>query len=562
MMNRNSLKDGDMEVFLRSILDLGDRARESTLEEVYQMTLDLVEELTGSVTGYFLIVNEDQETIRLVTWSSRTKEFCTVPELSHRYSIHEAGIWVDCFHQRKAVIHNDYRNEPHRKGLPEGHYPLVRDLSVPIIKDGKVRAIFGVGNKPEPYGSDDADVVSFVAEHIWSIISMKQAQEETARKLAINQAMTTISGSLISKDLTVDTMAVIILDRALTITGASKGYVTELEADSGHNRIIQSTDMIQHPNSAGDQGGFRFRPGLEGRFEALCGHALNTRSPHYTNSPADHPASSGIPEGHDPVENFLSVPVIQGGNLLGQIALANKDGGFNDDDLGIIVNFAHLFSLAITRTRNEEQLRKTIGEKDLLIKEVHHRVKNNMQVISSLLSLQSSKITDEEILGPFNDAYNRIRSISLVHESLYRSDDLTNIDIGEYLETFIDGLATSYRLSHQMVKVKVTSIKGTLDMDRMLPFSLFVNEVVSNVFKHAFAGKVEGSLSVDFEHGDDTHYLLSISDDGVGLPPGYDPSSSDTLGVQLISSLADQLHGKVHTEDNSPGARVVLRFRK
>ena len=177
-------------------------------EQIIQNGLDDTVRLTGSRIGFFHFVNADQATIRLHSWSTGTLQTCTAMEETH-YPIARAGIWVDCVHRREPVIHNDYAAEPHRKGLPTGHVPLVRDLTVPVFEDGQVVAVMGVGNKEAFYDEHDVELAQLLASIVWGIVLRKRVhthlheqiaartQELEQRNRELNQALAdvhTLSG--------------------------------------------------------------------------------------------------------------------------------------------------------------------------------------------------------------------------------------------------------------------------------------------------------------------------------------------------------------------------------
>jgi diguanylate cyclase (GGDEF)-like protein len=148
------------------------------VEELMQRALDEIEILTGSSIGFYHFVEEDQNTLSLQAWSTRTRaEFCKAEGEGLHYPIRDAGVWVDCVHQRKPVIHNEYASLPHRKGLPDGHAEVVRELVVPTMRDGRVVSILGVGNKPSEYDEQDVDLVAYIADVVWSIVERKRAEE-------------------------------------------------------------------------------------------------------------------------------------------------------------------------------------------------------------------------------------------------------------------------------------------------------------------------------------------------------------------------------------------------
>jgi diguanylate cyclase (GGDEF)-like protein/PAS domain S-box-containing protein len=164
---------------IRLRLGLLDYATSHTLNELMQKALDEIGDLTYSPIGFYHFVDEDQNSLSLQAWSTRTlAEFCEMEGEGLHYPIEEAGVWVDCVRQRRPVIHNDYAALSHRKGLPEGHAEVVRELVVPTIRDGRVVAILGVGNKPFDYDEQDVELVSYIADLVWSVIEQKQANEQ------------------------------------------------------------------------------------------------------------------------------------------------------------------------------------------------------------------------------------------------------------------------------------------------------------------------------------------------------------------------------------------------
>jgi PAS domain S-box-containing protein len=159
-------------------LEIYEKSEYLSVEEVLKLSIELGIQLTDSEIGFFHFVNEDQETISLQAWSAKTMDMCNVPTLDKHYPISKAGVWVDCFYQKKPVYHNDYSSLSHKKGLPEGHATLTRDLSVPVIVENKIVAIFGVGNKESDYTEIDAEFLSVFAENVWNVVRRKKSEFE------------------------------------------------------------------------------------------------------------------------------------------------------------------------------------------------------------------------------------------------------------------------------------------------------------------------------------------------------------------------------------------------
>jgi len=227
---------------------------------------------------------------------------------------------------------------------------------------------------------------------------------------------------------------------------------------------------------------------------------------------------------------------------------------------------SRLFATAATvdlteRHRAEEQVRASLAEKEALLKEVHHRVKNNLQVVMSLLRLQADHIKDPLAFHVFKDSESRVRSMALTHEMLYRSPDLSRIDVAQYLGTLARDLLATYRGESSGVTMRVAVDPVTLVMDDAIHCGLLVTELVSNAIKHAYPGDQAGEVRVSFRQESDGSYRLTVADDGVGLPDDLSVDSvEDTLGLQLVETLASQLDGSVRVERGS-GTTFEVLFR-
>ncbi|WP_319759479.1 histidine kinase dimerization/phosphoacceptor domain -containing protein [Maridesulfovibrio sp.] len=209
------------------------------------------------------------------------------------------------------------------------------------------------------------------------------------------------------------------------------------------------------------------------------------------------------------------------------------------------------------RKKSEAIVRASLTEKEVMLKEIHHRVKNNLQVISSLLSLQSGYTEDEEAANLLRECQHRVRSMSMLHEKLYRSEDLSRIDMSEYAVTLIKFLLRSYSVDS---KIRPTyDIKDIhMGIDSAIPCGLIINELVSNALTHAFDQDEDGELKISMfmENG---FIKLIVSDNGRGLPEDFNINESRTLGMTLVETLAQQLRGNVHFY-NDNGAIFQISF--
>jgi two-component sensor histidine kinase len=219
------------------------------------------------------------------------------------------------------------------------------------------------------------------------------------------------------------------------------------------------------------------------------------------------------------------------------------------------------------RREAQEQLNASLSEKEVLLKEIYHRTKNNMQVITSLLNLQSNQIDDPRYVALFNDSRNRIISMALVHEKLYRSKNLSNIDFKDYITSLANGLFSFYGKNAKNVSLSVNAGGIILGIDTAIPCGLIINELLSNCLKYAFPEGRSGSIFIDLKKttaGDtsDSRYELTVSDNGIGLPEDIDIKSTKSLGLQLVTNLTmHQLRGSIELR-RSGGTCYFIRFNE
>lgn len=212
------------------------------------------------------------------------------------------------------------------------------------------------------------------------------------------------------------------------------------------------------------------------------------------------------------------------------------------------------------RKEMEDELRKALKEKESLLREVHHRVKNNLQVISSLLNLQMATIKDAQVAQLFKECQVRISSIALLHDTLHRSNDLSSINMPEYLRTLIGHVCRSYGVdpSHLMLELAAEDI--AFDVDTGLTCGLIVDELLTNCLKHAFPNGRSGRITVELRAEEGKGFLLRVSDDGIGLPHDGVLNNPDSLGLELVSLMADKLEGTVSLQSGM-GTEWYVRFR-
>jgi len=210
------------------------------------------------------------------------------------------------------------------------------------------------------------------------------------------------------------------------------------------------------------------------------------------------------------------------------------------------------------RKRAEEQVITSLREKELLLSEIHHRVKNNLQIVSSLLSLQSDYVTDADALAMFRESQQRIKSMALIHEKLYQSEDFAHIDFSDYLAALSSYLVSSYHRSS--VRLVTEGCTTSVDITAAIPCGLIVNELVTNAFEHAFPDGRRGTITVSLFTDDVGTHVLSVSDDGVDFPKDLDFRNTKSLGLQLVTGLVNQLDGTI-TLDRTKGTTFIITFK-
>jgi PAS domain S-box-containing protein len=212
------------------------------------------------------------------------------------------------------------------------------------------------------------------------------------------------------------------------------------------------------------------------------------------------------------------------------------------------------------RKRAVEQIKASLREKEILLREIHHRVKNNLQIISTLLYLQSGYIKDKEAFEMFKESQNRLKSMALIHDKLYQFKDLGKIDIAEYIRELATDLFHSYGVKPDGVKLKIDVHEVLLGVDTAIPCGLIINELVSNSLKHAFLDGREGTIRIELLRSvNENTFILIVSDNGVGFPKDLDFRNTETLGLQLVITLVEQLKGTIEL-DRSRGTEFTITF--
>ena len=232
----------------------------------------------------------------------------------------------------------------------------------------------------------------------------------------------------------------------------------------------------------------------------------------------------------------------------------------NED--GVFIGAVHIVSDITDRKRAEEKIKTSLKEKELLLKEIHHRVKNNMQVISSMLQLQSVSLDDEKTIDIFRRSQDRIKSMAIIHDMLYQAQDFSKIDFRDYIETLTETLFSSYKKETQDITLIIDVKDVFLNLDTAVPLGLIINELVTNSLKHGFKERDEGEISIALSHIDDDKIELNVRDNGIGLPEGFNIKEAESLGLEIVAVLSEkQLNGDLKIKRDS-GTEFQIVFQK
>jgi PAS domain S-box-containing protein len=226
---------------------------------------------------------------------------------------------------------------------------------------------------------------------------------------------------------------------------------------------------------------------------------------------------------------------------------------------GRITGAVHIMSDITPRKKAEEAVKASLAEKEVLLREIHHRVKNNMQVMISLLNLQAQAYPDAAVAALLKESQNRIRTMAIVHEKLYRSADLSHIDFSDYVESLSVHLFQFFAADPAQIRLRRETEAVPLDINNAIPCGLILNELISNALKYAFPDGREGEITVGFRRRPDARLELFVRDNGVGLPAGLDIRRAPTLGLQLVNLLTGQLDGTLElNRERGTELRVVF----
>lgn len=348
-------------------------------------------------------------------------------------------------------------------------------------------------------------------------------------------------------------------EEGVLVSSAIRDITERRQAEQAKHLLAAIVESAEDAIIAQDLGGIilSWNPGAERMFGFTAADAIG------------RPIDLIIPEGRAEQERRIRAALAEGARIdTYESVRCRKDGSQLDVSLtlspvrearGHIVATSKIVRDISARKRAEQQL-DALREKETLLKEIHHRVKNNLAVMSSLFYLQATYTDDEPTIKILQESQDRVRSMALVHETLYRSESFAAVDFAEYAVALSEQLFSSYSVPSRRIRLSTNLEHARINMDLAVPCGLILNELVTNALKHAFPEAGEGEILIAFQKQAQGGYQLRVADDGVGVPRGLAVETAATLGLRLIRSLARQVDGHFQLVATHPGTEARLTF--
>ena len=439
-------------------------------------------------------------------------------------------------------------------------------LAAPIVVRGHIIGTVGLedADPTQEWSEDRLGIVNDVVQSLGLALDNARLYGEAQRRVTELDALNRISQAVTS-ELDLESLLSVIGEQVRQIFGVQNVYVALYD---------RANQKISLPYFVNDGKRAQVEPMRFG--EGLTSEIIRTRQPLLLNRAVDDTmAQLGAKVFGAPALSYLGVPILVGEEVTGVISIQNttRENAFDEANARLLETIAATVGAALqnaqlygameqevqVRKRAEEEIKLSLQEKEILLKEIHHRVKNNLQIITSLLNLQSAQIKDPDALLMFRESQARVRSMALIHEKLYQSKDLARIDFAGYVRELMVYLFRSYTVSPDQIQTELDVADILLGIDTAIPCGLIISELVTNSMKYAFPDGKRGKLYVRLQSLPDENLVLQVADDGVGFADDFDWRESDSLGLQLVSTLTSQLHGKMEVSGRN-GASFTLTF--
>ncbi|WP_446743644.1 GAF domain-containing protein [Silvibacterium acidisoli] len=556
------------------LLNLHDTTRRlSHPAQVQNAAMKLLAEYFDVMRATYFEVDPDQDTFRLTARYERDP--APIPEEMH-LSDFSADI-AEAYRQGRTLLMSDTEIEAQSETYRAAYRAIsVRAwAAVPLVRKGQLVAIVGVQSRtPRQWAGPELRLLEDVAERTWANVELAQVEGTLAEELTAITRVHDLTERLLSiTDLS--TALGEVLDAAIVHYGADRGTVQFHDPEA---------DVLRYAASRGfDPRDLYAIPPVDRDFHSTCAVAIRTRQRVIASDLITDPAWGD----HAPTAATLgyraavSTPLkTRRDDLQGVLSVHFKDAHVpTESELRWADLYSRLAAHLIERGRAENALRQAeknhrvrleeevanrtaelqvrVAERDALLQEVHHRVKNNLHVITSMLEMQARRSDDLAAVSQLEEACNRVMSISHIHELLYQSGSFSAVDLTAYAAMLVPQLVAFYDMQNR-VEVVMEGESVSIDLERAVPCGLLLNELVSNACKHAFPSGETGRLKVRLAQADQWVHL-SVQDSGVGLSPDFDFASSETLGLTIVRLLITQLGGHLSLR-NGDGTTVEMKF--
>jgi len=482
-------------------------------EEIYERVLEVVLQAFDSPHGVFGFI-DDEGNLVCPSMTPGISEQCRMDDTTIVFPQSAwAGIWGEALSTKRSVL----SNEPGH--VPEGHIAIRRCVFVPIVERAERIGLLAVANRDTDYTEEDRVQLEAIAGHIGPILHARLARDrEENERLRIERAL---------RASRMRYRAVVDQQTELVERFTEDGTITFVNDAVCRFFDVDRRSLI----------GTKFHPLMsDGDREATQRH-LASLGP-------DNPV--GVIEvecvARDGSKRWLS---------WASQALVDDDGNF--------VEFQSAGRDVTEQKQAEDDLRRALADKNELLKEVHHRVKNNMAVISSMISLQSVDVVSDETVHSLNKIRDRIRAMALIHDQMYRSEDYRNVDLGEYARRLTDSLLQAHADRAGSIVLQTRICDVAVNIDVAIPCAMILNELVTNSLEHGFQAGTRGEIVVTLDRLEDSRLELAVADNGVGFNEDSVFRGQKRMGLELVALLAKQLGGELETRWEN-GADVRVRF--
>jgi two-component sensor histidine kinase len=440
-------------------------------------------------------------------------------------------------------------------------------LSIPLVVGTELVGLYNLGPKRsgDPYNQDEVRFLQLLGQQAAVAVENSRLLQMEREQRQLAEALSR-AAAVVSSTLDLNQVLDRILEQAEQVVAGDASYVVLVKGNDGQVIRRRGYERLKAANQLDSD----VTPIL--KLSVLKEMVQTGKSAVIQDTAAD--SEWAVLSGWKWRRSHVAVPIRIAGRTVGTLNMdGTRPGQFTTADARRLEAFTHHAATALQnaqlyeqaqqeiaeRVRAEEQVKASLREKEVLLQEIHHRVKNNLQVISSLLYLQAKKVQDPQVLDIFRESQNRVRSMALIHEKLYQAQDLAGIDFDEYIHNLAAYLFHVYSTSTRVVTLRVQSDDVFLPVDAAVPCGLILNELISNALKHAFPGDRGGQVRVELCTGHDYQYILKVGDDGVGLPPDLDLHATGSLGLQVVNTLVDQLGGTIELDTRS-GTEFTITF--